>query len=66
MSALPVISPLLTRQQAAEYLGVGIATVDRLIRSRRLPVVRLGRKCVRIRWEDLYGFVEAEAARDVP
>lgn len=32
----------MTRQQAAEYLGVGLRTLDRLVAKEQLPIVNLG------------------------
>lgn len=42
-----------TIQEAAAILHVSIATIRRMIRSGRLPVVRLGPRTIRIRREDL-------------
>lgn len=41
-----VESPFLTRKEAAAYLRVSPATIDRLIadKKKRLPVTRIGRR----------------------
>lgn len=45
--------PFLTVEQVAERLGVNPSTVRYWVKSKGLPVVRLGRRCVRYRIEDL-------------
>lgn len=49
----PKASPFLTVEQAAERIGVDPSTVRFWAKHRGLPVVRLGRRCVRYRVEDL-------------
>lgn len=43
----------LNREQAAEYLGVSTRTVSDLQKKRKIPVVRLAKKCVRFRAVDI-------------
>lgn len=43
-----LLQPLLTRQQAAEYLRLGIRTIDSLIRRGELRTVKVGSRFVRI------------------
>lgn len=50
------VEPLLTREQAAELLGISVSGVKRQIRKRNLRAVRLGR-LVRIEPADLREFV---------
>lgn len=45
--------PFLTVEQAAERLGVNPSTIRYWVKTRGLPVVRLGRRCVRYQVEDL-------------
>jgi excisionase family DNA binding protein len=49
--------PLLTQQQAAKRLAVGVRMIERLIASGQLPAVRVGRY-VRIDPADLAAFLE--------
>ncbi len=60
----PVIanSPLLTRQESAERLRQSVRTVDKLIESGELPVVRIGRS-IRIRPSAIEYFIEARESR---
>lgn len=51
-------SPLLTVDQAAEYLTVTPRFVRRLIEERRIPFVKLG-KFVRLQTTDLDEFIAA-------
>ena len=44
---------LLTRQQAAARLAIGLRTLDGLISRGVLPAYRVGPKLVRLREEDL-------------
>lgn len=45
---------LLTVAEAAELTGLAIGTMYHLISERRVPVVRLSRRCVRFRLSDLH------------
>ena len=56
-------APLLTRKEAAITLGVSLRTVDELISTGDLPVVRLAKKCVRIRPSALDYLIEARETR---
>jgi excisionase family DNA binding protein len=53
-------SDLLTREQAAEYLGIKPETLAVWLTTKRynLPVVKIGR-CVRYRLRDLEQFIES-------
>ncbi len=44
LDARPVDTRFLSREQAAEGLGVSVRTVDRLIREAEIPSVRLGKR----------------------
>lgn len=62
-------SQLLTKDEAAKRLGVSRSTVDRLVRSRELPSVKLGgsrRAPRRIRPVDLEQFVAAHREGGTP
>jgi excisionase family DNA binding protein len=50
------IEPLLTREEAAELLGISVSSVKRQIRKRNLRTKRLG-KLVRIEPADLRDFI---------
>lgn len=54
---------LLTRQQAAEALGVSVQTVARLIRRGQLETRRVGERMVRIPAESLERYVEKGGAQ---
>lgn len=41
--------PLVTRNDAAEFLNVSLRQVDRLIADGSLPAVRIGERSIRIR-----------------
>lgn len=55
---------MLTREQAAEYLGVKPGTLEVWASTQRygLPYVKVGR-CVRYRRADLDRFIEAQTVR---
>ena len=58
-------APLLNRKQAGEILAVSLRTVDEMISSGDLPVVRLNRT-VRIRPSALDYLIEARETRAKP
>ncbi len=47
---------LITRPDAAKLLSVNLRSVDKWIADGILPVIRKGRRCVRIRYQDLLEF----------
>ncbi len=59
------IPPLLTRPQAARVLSVGLRTLDHLLASGDLPVVRI-RGAVRIRYSAIESFLDARESRQNP
>jgi excisionase family DNA binding protein len=44
---------LLTKEAVAQWLGVSSRTIDHLMATRALPFLRLGRRTVRFRREDI-------------
>jgi excisionase family DNA binding protein len=52
---------LLNPEQTAETLSVSEAYIRKLIRANELPVIRLGRKCVRIRFGELKAWIDSKA-----
>ncbi len=58
-------APLLNRKEAGTILGVSLRTVDELVSSGDLPVVRLGR-AVRIRPSAIDYLIEARESRTNP
>ena len=48
---------LITKAEAMEYLRISLATIDRLIKSRDLPHIKVGKK-VLFRIRDLEAFVD--------
>jgi excisionase family DNA binding protein len=53
---------LYTRRQAAERLTISVPTLDRLIRTGELPVVRIGRS-VRLAESDLHAYLTRHHTR---
>ena len=54
---------LLTRQEAADVLGVSVGTVKRRIATGDLPAFRDGRRIVRVRRTDLERYIAERIAR---
>lgn len=54
----PETKPVMDKKEAAEYLGLSLATLDRYMKSGALRFVKLQR-AVRYRKEDLDAFLEA-------
>lgn len=50
----------LTKQQAAARLGIGIRTLDGLIRSGKLPAYRVAERLVRIDEADLERYAKSQ------
>lgn len=62
--ATPPIPPInLTLPQAAAAAGISERELRRQVAARALPVVRIGRRCVRIRVQDLVRWIDARTTR---
>lgn len=48
---------LLSRQDAAAYLGVSLATIDRMIRDREVTITRIGKR-VKFDQDDLDAYID--------
>jgi len=49
---------ILSLNDVAEYLGLRIGTVHKLIKTKGIPVMRVGRKIIKVRKQDLLEWVE--------
>lgn len=61
----PEVKPVMTKKEAAGYLGLSLATVDRYMKSGDLRFVKLQRS-VRFRREDLDAFLAAHVQGGPP
>ena len=53
--------PLLTTKQAAEYLNVSAAFLNRdRTEGARIPFIRIGTRTIRYRMQDLEAYIEAQ------
>jgi excisionase family DNA binding protein len=52
---------LLTRKQAAHLLGIGLKTLDRLVREGRLRHIKAGARILRFRPADIEYFLDESA-----
>ena len=57
---------MFTRQEAADYLRIGVSTFSRLIKSGALPYVRINGRTLRIAKSSLDAYVRGEYANGVP
>lgn len=57
---------MFTRQEAADYLRIGVSTFSRLIKSGALPYVRINGRTLRIAKSSLDAYVRGEYATGVP
>ncbi len=58
MPTSPPAEGLLNCQEAAEYLGIQVSTLRAWTFQRRIPSVKISRRCVRYRASDLAKFAE--------
>ena len=59
---MSVVEQLLTRAEAARRLGISLSTLDRLLATGELPVVRVFSRTPRVRESALIAFIEARCA----
>lgn len=57
------MSKLLTKSEAAKFLGISITTFDRLRKAGKIPVVNIGRG-VKVRNEDIERIASEGVKRD--
>lgn len=50
---------MLTKDEAAQFLGISRDTLDEIIKAGRLPFYRIGKQIIRIHREDLVAYVES-------
>lgn len=53
------MTDLLTKDEAAKWLGFSVDTLDEIIRQGKIPIYRLGKRLVRVHREDLVRYVES-------
>jgi excisionase family DNA binding protein len=53
--------PPVSRQAAADHLGISKPTLDNLIKTGQLPAFNIGRQ-VRIKWSDIEAYVNKKGA----
>jgi excisionase family DNA binding protein len=53
------MTELLTKGEAAKWLGVSVDTLETLMRSGKLPFYRLAGRMIRIHRQDLTAYVES-------
>ena len=58
-ASLPGIKPAYTLNETAALIGVSRATINRLIRARRLRVARIGHRTVRVTDEAIRDFLRS-------
>jgi len=63
VSPTPIPRLTLTYQEAALAAGVSDRLIRREVAARRLAVVRIGRRCCRIRVQDLQRWIDARVSR---
>jgi excisionase family DNA binding protein len=54
---------LLTIQDVADFTGLAVGTLYHLVSQRRIPVVRLSKRCIRFRKSDLSVWIETLAQK---
>ena len=56
---------ILSIREVAEYLGVKIGTAHIYIKREAIPVIRIGKKTIRVRRQDLLQWVESHMVSGV-
>lgn len=52
------LNRLLTIQQASGFLGLTVGTLYQFVSQKRIPVVRISRRCIRFRLSDLSSWID--------
>jgi excisionase family DNA binding protein len=56
---------LLTIREAAELTGLAVGTLYHFVSAKRIPVVRLSRRCIRFRHSDLINWIERLTEKEI-
>jgi excisionase family DNA binding protein len=49
---------LLTIQEVSELTGLAVGTLYHFVSQKRIPVVRLSKRCIRFRYSDLLDWIQ--------
>jgi excisionase family DNA binding protein len=49
---------LLAIEEVAHFTGLSVGTLYHLVSQRRIPVVRLSKRCIRFRYSDLLDWIQ--------
>lgn len=53
------MTDMLTKDEAAQFLGISRDTLDEIIKAGRIPFYRLGKQIIRVHRQDLVAYVES-------
>lgn len=54
----PEFDRLLTIHEVSEWTGLAVGTIYHLVSQKRIPVVRLSKRCLRFRCSDLLDWIK--------
>jgi excisionase family DNA binding protein len=54
---------LLTINEVSELIGLAVGTLYHFVSERRIPVVRLSKRCIRFRYSDLLEWIETHTEK---
>lgn len=60
------MTDMLTKDEAAQFLGISRDTLDEIIKNGRLPFYRIGKQIIRIHKKDLTDYVESCRVEPAP
>jgi len=52
---------LLTIKEVSEFTGLAVGSIYHMVSAKRIPVVRLSRRCIRFRYSDLLDWIQTHA-----
>ena len=50
---------LLTIREVSEFTGLAVGSIYHMVSAKRIPVIRLSRRCIRFRYSDLLDWIQS-------
>jgi excisionase family DNA binding protein len=62
---MKIQEPLIDKKELGNRTGFGTRTIDGLVRSKKIPVIRINRKTVRFNWQDVQQAMDSWVVKGV-
>lgn len=60
-----LVRDIMTIEEVCDYLQIGRSTFDQLVKDRELPVIRVSEKILRVKFEALQAWLDAQTTKEL-